>query len=244
MYPMPFATAKYWNNCTLIFPFHKSILFALVLKMKKMEYNYSTEYFSIYKTKSTVYECSLVRFIEHNHNADFFKRLSTNHTDLNLLRFYFSTQIQKSVNWDLKSSLFLPNSDYNGKYNLFNCSSEIFKIAPKRNGKKQTNLRYDHHTVSSEISQILLPMHSVVYWPLLVAFVKQTPKQILETKNVCHTENHERDLTDYFNFVSPTDILQALLITRKFNPATAILQPCTDREQWCLPATVRFLLHF
>lgn len=137
MYPVPFATAKHRNNCTLIFLFYKSILFVSVLRMKKMESNYSTQYFSIYKTKSTVYECGLAIFTDHNHNADFLKQLSINHTDLNLLRFYFSTQTKNSVNWDLESSLFLPKSDNNGKSHLFSCSSEIFKIALKNKWKKK-----------------------------------------------------------------------------------------------------------
>lgn len=78
---------------------------------------------------------------------------------------------------------------------------------------------------------------------LLAAFVKLTPKQILET-NIYHTENPERELTDYFNFVSPTHILQALLITKKFNPITALLPPSIDKVEGCFPVTVRFLLHF
>lgn len=75
---------------------------------------------------------------------------------------------------------------------------------------------------------------------LLAAFVKLTPKQILET-NIYHTENPERELTDYFNFVSPTHILQALLITKKFNPITALLPPSIDKVEGCFPVSQIFI---
>lgn len=75
------------------------------------------------------------------------------------------------------------------------------------------------------MSQIYLPMHSATDWPVLVAFVKLTPNKISETNIIYHTENGEREFRNYFNFVPPTNILQAPLTTKKFNPITANLQP-------------------
>lgn len=137
---------------------------------------FSRQWFSLYDTQSRVW-VYFARFKDHYQKADFLKQLSINQTFNIFLVFLFQHKFKILLTKEEKNELLRSKPDNNGKYHLFSCGSGIFKVVLIRKREKSP-FKHDCCTVSSEMPQIYLPMHSVPDWPVPVAFVKLTPNHI------------------------------------------------------------------
>lgn len=125
-HPVPFSSANHWNNCTLIFPFYTSRLFILVLRKKQMGTTVSRAL--PFMTPNPRFESTLASFIDHYHTAVFKAALRK----LHWLKSFQALFLNRNLNF----SFFLPKTNNNGKYHLFNCSLGISKVALKRKREK------------------------------------------------------------------------------------------------------------